>query len=87
MQSLVKKELVVSMDMYGVAWAASRLAYESLFYACALMKNPENVHKFSNDHMEKIDKQLPRVIEGVFGKKNDVNYPALKGGACESKLG
>lgn len=57
--------------MFGAAWATLRLAYECLFYACALMDDSSKAEKLAEAHLAQLEKLLPTLeAEGVLESNN-----------------
>lgn len=66
-ESCEATHLLATREMYGAAWATLRLAYESLFYACALVANPSNAQRLAESHLAELEKLLPTLEnEGVL---------------------
>lgn len=61
-ESCEATDLLASREMYGAAWATLRLAYECLFYSCAVLNTPEGSEKLGNHHIHQIAKLLKSQI-------------------------
>lgn len=57
-ESCEATDVLGSRGMYGAAWATVRLAYESLFYTCAILKDPANSEKLASHHIFQVAKLL-----------------------------
>jgi hypothetical protein len=55
-ESCEATDVLGSRQMYGAAWANLRVAYECLFYASAILKNPDNAERLANHHMFQVAK-------------------------------
>lgn len=57
-ESCEATDLLASREMYGAAWATLRVAYECLFYSCAVLVKPANSSKLGEHHMYQVAKLL-----------------------------
>ncbi|UMR29148.1 DUF5677 domain-containing protein [Massilia sp. MB5] len=69
-ESCEATDVLGSRQMYGAAWANLRVAYECLFYAGAILKNPENAEKLAHHHMYQVAKLFKDQINDK-SKAND----------------
>lgn len=69
-ESCEATDVLGSRQMYGAAWANLRVAYECLFYAAAILKNPENAEKLAHHHMYQVAKLFKDQINDK-SKAND----------------
>lgn len=70
-ESCEATHLLASREMFGAAWATLRLAYECLFYACALIDDPSKAGKLAEAHLAELEKLLPTLeAEGVLESIN-----------------
>ena len=76
-ESCEATHLLTTREMYGAAWATLRLAYESLFYACALVADPSRAEKLAESHLAELDKLL-------FNLANDARLGNEKAGSPPS---
>jgi len=73
-ESCEATDVLGSRQMYGAAWANLRVAYECLFYACAILKNPENAEKLASHHIF----QVAKLFKDQINDKSKANNQTVE---------
>ena len=56
LESCEATDTLVSKEMFGSAWATLRVAYECMFYSCAILVDPSKADRLGQHHMFQLAK-------------------------------
>ena len=77
---------LTEQGMDSTAWANLRMAYECLFFSCALWKDPNNFSRLAANHRIELSKQAKGLLKpGVYPKLTEERTASLEKNAAAAK--